>query len=62
MSKGDYMKPKIQKLCSHCNKNFELQDVEHNGMLQASIANFENCPHCGTRNDHWIKVEWPKQK
>ena len=56
------MKPKIQKLCSHCNKNFELQDVEHNGMLQASIANFENCPHCGTRNDHWIKVEWPKQK
>lgn len=54
------MKLVINKLCSSCNKDFELKDVQHSGMIRASIANFEDCPHCGERNDHWIKVTWPK--
>jgi len=54
------MEIKIDKICYCCNKEFELKKVEHNNMTQQSIANFENCPHCGTRNDHWIKIEWPK--
>lgn len=53
------MKFTINKLCHSCNKDFELKAVYHNGMTRASYANFEDCPHCGERNDHWIKVDWP---
>ena len=54
------MKLVINKLCSSCNKDFELKDVSHNGNIRASVANFEDCPFCGERNDHWIKVDWPE--
>ena len=50
----------INRVCSSCNKDFELKAVEHNEMMRASYANFEDCPHCGNRNDHQIKVSWPK--
>lgn len=53
------MELKILRLCSNCNQEFELKSVEHNGCLQASISNFESCPHCKKRNDTWIKVLWP---
>lgn len=53
--------PKITRLCFHCSKDFELKQWEHNGCLKASVANFEDCPHCKKRNDHWLKVEWSKQ-
>lgn len=50
----------INKLCSSCNKDFVLKDINHNGCIRASTANFEDCPHCGKRNDHWIQVRWPE--
>ena len=53
---------KVERLCKQCHSNFELKAIEHNGCLRASIANFEECPDCGTRNDHWIKVNWPAKK
>jgi hypothetical protein len=46
----------IERICSECNKAFMLEDVQHNRMVQAVFSNFENCPHCHTRNDVWIKV------
>jgi uncharacterized protein with PIN domain len=54
------MKLVINKLCSECNEDFELKKVSHNRNTKSSIANFENCPHCGARNDHWIEVKWPE--
>jgi len=54
------MKFDIIRLCSSCNEEFKLESVEHNGCIKASVANFEDCPHCGERNDHWIKIDWPK--
>lgn len=53
------MELKILRLCSNCNKEFELKDVDHNVCLRSSISNFENCPHCNQRNDTWVKIEWP---
>ena len=53
---------KVERLCKQCHSNFELKAIEHNGCLRASIANFEECPDCGTRNDHWIQVNWPVEK
>lgn len=53
------MEIKISKLCSHCNNDFDLKLIEHNGCVKASISNFEDCPHCNQRNDTWVKVEWP---
>lgn len=50
------------KLCSYCNKEFELKRVEHNGCLRASVTNFEDCPHCNKRNDTWISVKWAELK
>lgn len=54
------MKLKIERICDSCNKPFVLKDIEHNGVIRASVANFEDCPHCGKRNDHWISVSWPQ--
>ena len=53
------MEIKIERICSHCNEPYELRDIEHNGNIRASVSNFEDCPHCGIRNDVWIKVAWP---
>ena len=56
------MEPVVHKICSHCNKEFELKKISHNRNYRASMANFEDCPHCGKRNDQWIKIDWPKEK
>ena len=54
------MEIKVERLCKHCHSSFELKAIEHNGCLKASVANFESCPHCDTRNDHWLKIDWPE--
>lgn len=48
----------LERLCSSCNRSFTLKEVQHNGCMNATITNFEDCPHCGCRNDIWIKVDW----
>lgn len=48
----------IYRLCNACNKEFKLERVEHNACIRVTVANFEDCPHCGARNDHWIKIDW----
>jgi hypothetical protein len=56
--KFEHKKCEIERLCSSCNKAFILEDVQHNPNVQASISNFENCPHCHARNDTWVKISW----
>lgn len=56
------MELKIRKCCSICNSDFELKNVEHNENAQQTVTTFENCPHCGARNDTWIVIKWPKSK
>lgn len=55
---GKYFRPKIKKMCNSCNKEFELKMRGEYAAMRQTISNFENCPHCGVRNDTWIMVEW----
>lgn len=50
-------KVSIYRLCSSCNKDFELT-MSRGGCNDSSeiINNFQNCPHCGDRSDSWIRV------
>ena len=44
----------IYRICSQCNKEFK---VIKQGLAYGDIVtNFEDCPHCGTRNDIWIRI------
>lgn len=56
------MKFTVDRSCEHCNKGFIVKTLTHNPNAKASIVNFENCPHCGKRNDIWVKINWPDQK
>jgi DNA-directed RNA polymerase subunit RPC12/RpoP len=45
-------KLKIFRLCNHCNKEFLLRESSN----KITITNFMNCPHCGKRNDVWVRI------
>ena len=55
---GKYFKPKIKVLCCACSQEFELKLFGEYATMRQTISNFENCPHCGERNDTWVAVEW----
>jgi DNA-directed RNA polymerase subunit RPC12/RpoP len=40
----------VKTLCSNCNKEYTLS--LDNGLSH----NFSRCPHCGERNDRWIRI------
>lgn len=47
----------VLHICSHCNKEYKLEMYSMNGLETRGIAyNFGNCPHCGKRNDVWIRI------
>lgn len=43
----------IFKLCHKCNKEFEVVTSRLNNGFTSS---FQDCPHCGVRNDTWIHI------
>jgi len=43
------------RICEHCNKEYQLKFSYHNDN-KVAINNFQTCPHCGTRDDAWIKL------
>ena len=47
---------KILKLCDNCGEEFELKDIGYSHGGTRLTSNFEDCPHCGTRNDTWIQI------
>jgi ribosomal protein S27AE len=53
---GDVSVPEtvVYRLCSSCNKEYQLDLYR---AKDATAHNFGNCPHCGKRNDVWIRVE-----
>lgn len=51
----------VKKICRSCNKEYALKHIEHNANYRQSVSNFENCPHCGKRNDVWIAIDWPEE-
>lgn len=44
----------VFRICNHCNTEFELSIV--NGITERVCA-FQNCTHCGKRNDTWISIK-----
>ena len=44
----------VYRICNHCNTEFELPIV--NGLSERTSA-FQNCTHCGKRNDTWISIK-----
>ena len=47
----------IFRICSHCNKEYKLDMYQMNGLeIRGQAYNFGDCPHCGKRNDVWIRV------
>lgn len=51
----DWSKYPINHLCSKCNKEYPLP-VEVNNAGATSV--FANCPHCGNREQLWIRIPW----
>lgn len=43
----------VFRICSHCNKEFELQVAN---AISERVSAFQNCDHCGKRNDTWISI------
>ena len=46
---------RVYRICELCNKEFELKVTDGHGPNK--ISSFQNCSHCGKRNDVWIRVE-----
>jgi len=43
------------RICEHCNKEYKLdRQYEREDEI---ISNFQTCPHCGKRDDAWIKLK-----
>jgi len=43
----------IFRICSHCNTEFELTSGV---TINERVSTFQNCTHCGKRNDTWISL------
>jgi hypothetical protein len=44
---------KLFHICKHCNKEYELALFRNYGIGHT----FSDCPHCGKRDDVWVRVE-----
>lgn len=44
----------VFKICSHCNTEFQLNV---SNAISERVSAFENCTHCGKRNDTWISIK-----
>lgn len=53
-----YLRPEIKILCSSCSQEFPLKMFGEYAAMRQTVSNFENCPHCGDRNDTWVAVDW----
>jgi len=46
---------KLFRICEKCNKEFEVDlDVSPFGI--GSISTTQNCSHCNSKNDIWVRV------
>ena len=50
--------PKVFILCGKCNSEFQLKGCGISGGAEGKELNstMENCPHCGERNDTWLRI------
>ena len=48
------MKLDLFRICCYCNKEFQITEYSE-GATDIGIA-FQDCPHCNSRNDLWLKI------
>lgn len=46
---------KVYKICSNCNVEYKLT-LRHGAGVDANVTTFEDCPHCGLRDDSWLRI------
>ena len=54
------MKLDLFRICDSCNKTFQITEYSE-GLFDIVVA-FQNCPHCGERNDIWVTVKAPEEE
>lgn len=47
------------RLCSNCSQGFDIE-LSHGGPSKV-VANHQDCPFCGTRNDIWVLITLESQ-
>lgn len=50
------MKIDVLRLCDHCNQEYHPTMQRAGNTSWDLIHNLGDCPHCGKRNDPWIKI------
>ena len=49
--------PRVYRICSSCSEEFQLDMASWSSALPRETVNcIAECPHCGARNDVWIRV------
>ena len=51
----------VERICQSCNETFILT-TDSRYTKNERYFTFQDCPHCGERNDVWIKIKLLEEK